>query len=390
MLNENTSRIGNRTVTGGGQHAGGFGMYFYTYAPVYWKSATINSGGTGSTEFSIYYNITNGTNLGNVDDTKTLTFTSTGEQDVDLGWYFPSGYHAFVRDTSFNMYRSTSIDGAYNPTTEVNFIGGTSGSASNTYYYYLYDIDYVKSGSIGKNGIVHSPSFNEVGPISGLINYWPMNGHLKDYGEKNNDGTASGATIDYTAPRDKMCYDFTNSTADKIDLIDVISCSGGEEWSWSFWGYKTSFGNDGWAGHQDYLNSGRISFNSTTQSTVYTSTPANQAIATSAFPINEWFNCIVTHSTGNIYTIYLNGSQVGQSTALAGDISVNRIGDNPGNSSWTSFDGLMFDFRIYNKVLSTNEINILSNMFDTDGSTVTNMSLANESWYVFGELKEQL
>lgn len=245
--------------------------------------------------------------------------------------------------------------------------------------------------NIGRNGVVASANFSEVGPADGLIGYWPMNGNLLDYSESNNDGTATGATIDTaSAPRDRSCYDFTNSTADKIDLPNIITLSAGAAWSWSFWGYKDSYSDEGIGGNDTDIANGRLSFNSATQLTIETTGTA-PLIPVSAFPTSTWFHFVIIHSTGNVVTVYRDGSSVGFGAANpTGDILFNRIGDNPDNSGWLSFNGLMFDFRIYDRLLTPSEINILAKTFDTDATNRTEMEIGTDTWYTFGEFKEQL
>ena len=249
--------------------------------------------------------------------------------------------------------------------------------------------------NMGRNGIVASPNFSEVGPADGIIGYWPMNGYLLDYSENNNDGTASGATVvDSFAPRDRLCYEFLTST-DKVELNDIIACEGDEAWSWSFWGYKASYANHGIAGHQDEYNGnpgGRMSFTAANNLTAYFRTSSSLSIGlSSSFPTSTWFHCVITHTTGGVYQVYYDGTNITTgSPTHAGAIDVNRIGDNPDNSGWISFTGHMFDFRIYNKVLTAKEINILSKMFDTDAVNRNEMSMGATEWYANGQFKEQL
>jgi len=257
------------------------------------------------------------------------------------------------------------------------------------------------SPSIGKDKILYAENFLEIGPSDGLIGYWPMNGNLLDYSLNNNDGTASGATVvESLAPRDRDCYEFLTST-DKVDLdtSNSIPCDAGAAWSWSCWIYKVSYPasttGHGIAGHYlDYVNAsgeaGRIAFYNTgaNNMAIYTHTTNDTTIpCTPVWPTSTWFHFCVTHTMGNLFTFYQDGSSVG-STTLAGNIDVSRLGDNPDNSGWPSLGGHMFDFRIYNKVLSTQEINILSDMFDVANGT--EMKLGQRNWYTFGEFKEQL
>ncbi|MHA1469489.1 MAG: LamG-like jellyroll fold domain-containing protein [Candidatus Asgardarchaeia archaeon] len=216
-----------------------------------------------------------------------------------------------------------------------------------------------KNNYIDKQGNIYSDSFSEVGPTDALIGYWPMDGHARDLSGNMNHGTVTSPSADlmlnYTAPRDRGCYDFTNYNNDKINLDSIVECNDGAEWSWSFWGYKISYGDDGIAGNQDDHTitspSGAISFKSPAQLAIYTTTASNEAVnLTDSCPVNKWFNFVITHTSNNVFQFYLDAVHVGE-VVLAGDIDVNRIGDNPDSSALTAFNGLMFDFRIYNKKL---------------------------------------
>lgn len=240
-------------------------------------------------------------------------------------------------------------------------------------------------GKIGKNGNVNHYNFSEVGPVDELIGYWPMNGDANDYNNSGfqRHGTVSGASLDYTAPRDRACYDFATST-DKIDLSGSITFSAGAEWSWSFWGYKVSYGSHGIGGNQTNLVNGRILFKSSTLMNI-TTTGTDPNITVNAFPTNTWFHCVITHASNNEVIVYRDGISVGTAdTNPTGNIIFNRIGDNPDDSGWTSFSDLMFDFRVYNKVLTSQEINILADMFDTSKAS----KLGRYAWNTFGQFKE--
>lgn len=248
--------------------------------------------------------------------------------------------------------------------------------------------------SIGKNGVIYSSNFSEVGPVDGLIGYWPMNGNLLDYSLYNNDGTASGATVvGGFAPRDKYCYEFLTST-DKVDLdtANSIPCNDSETWSWSAWIYKASYSAHGIAGNDSDGDSvdpgGAISFTANNNMRIDTTTNTDNTIAISTvWPTSTWFHFCVTHTTGNLFTFYNDGVSVGSET-VAGDIDVSRLGDAPDNEVYTSLTGYMFDFRIYNRVLTVPEINILHKVFT--GSVNNSLQLSNDTWYVSEQFKEQL
>jgi hypothetical protein len=242
-------------------------------------------------------------------------------------------------------------------------------------------------GKIGKNGNIYHYNFSEIGPSDGLINYWPMNGNAFDYGGYVNNGTVTGATLDYTAPRNKACYDFTNATSDRIDLSSAFILLSAADWSISFWGYKTTYGSqDGICGNASHAAFGNIYFTAADDLTIIsTGTDAVFSSFTPAFSTNVWFNCIIINDAGTT-NLYNNGvivSVVDQ--PLTGSVILRKIGNNA--SSINYFNGLMFDFRVYNKVLTSQEINILATMYNTV-SPITEFMLSRYTCYTFGEFKE--
>ena len=267
---------------------------------------------------------------------------------------------------------------------------------------------------VGRNKSVSAHGISEVGPTEGLIAYWPLNGDMLDYsgngyhGETGDEGAdpdaerTSATVVEGAAPRDRYCYTFQDSGSNgaAIDIAGVggsnekyILCAAGEEWSWSVWCYKTTaYSNHGIGGNWEDFSNGRLSFNSTIQMTIYTTgTDPTIDISSATWSTGVWFHLAVTHTTGNVVTVYKDGVSVGTAaTNPTGDILFNRIGRNSTNSSWTSFGGYMMDFRIYNKVLTASEINILSKMFDTDATEAPQMMIGKEELNVFGEFKEQM
>jgi len=324
--------------------------------------------------------------------TNTFVASDGGGNNEDYKWNI-STTSARLR---YLHYENTSVpySEAVACYPRIDLCDGTEPSVNDLLSGNFYDPNYDNSfNNIGRNGLTVSSNFSEIGPTDELIGYWPLNGNTLDYSGNENTGTASGATvISGFAPRDKYCYEFLTS-ASKIELNDIVSCEGNEAWSWSFWGYKTTYVSHGIAGHQDAYNGnpgGRLSFTAANNMTVYFRTSGSLSMPlTSSFPISQWFHCTITHTSGGIFKVYLNGIDITSgSPTNAGSIDVNRIGDNPDNSGWISFTGHMMDFRIYNKVLTTQEINILSKMFDTDATNRTEMKMSKSGIYTFGEFKE--
>jgi hypothetical protein len=305
----------------------------------------------------------------------------------------------------------------------IDLVDGTEPTIADLLSGNYYDSTYANDiTNIGKNGTTVSTNFSEVGVTDGLLGYWPLNGNMKDYSGNERHGETGTSTVveDRTiasvvngfAPRDKACYSFEDGEA-AIDFIGIgtandnpIILGSTDTWSVSCWGYHTTaqaWGNDGLFGH--YLtytaaasDTGRFSFNTSTTFAIWTTVSSTSGTLSfinspeAAMPVDKWFNFVVTHNASSEFSFYLDGYDISPVSTYTrtGDIYVNRIGMNPETSGWTSFDGNLMDFRIYDHVLTSPEINILSKTFDTDSVPRTEMKAGGSGWYTFGEFQEDL
>jgi len=106
----------------------------------------------------------------------------------------------------------------------------------------------------------------------------------------------------------------------------------------------------------------------------------------------KWHHVVVTRDTTNsLFKIYLDGSYNNQAADLTNknilSSEVPAIGQDT-LSPDANFIGSLQDIRIYNKVLSASEVNILYKMLTDQNDT--SMQLARDVWYVSGEFKEKL
>jgi hypothetical protein len=312
----------------------------------------------------------------------------------------------------------------------IDLVDGTEPTIADLMSGNYYDPNYVNDiSNIGKNGTVVSTKFSEVGPTDGLLGYWPLNGDMLEYsgnelhGETGTGGGVSSERTEATvvgglAPRDKFCYSF-DDVGDAIDFIGInlsrtgpyIRLNDGETWSVSFWGFHTTaqgWGTDGICGNwlsygfnsvSGAIPGGRIAFGSSTTFQTYTTTTSSAATfywgnhpTLSSLPLDRWFPFVITHNASNSFEWYIDGINITPLAGdiIAGDIYVNRIGRNPDDSGWVSFDGNMMDFRIYDHVLTLPDIDILSKTFDTDSTPRTEMKSGGNGLYTFGEFQEDL
>jgi len=351
--------------------------------------------------------------------------TTTGTADhPESGRYHPSTGIHYTSGGSYNWdfrWASTSADGwirciFYNDTAgtarmryvypRIDLVDGTEPSIADLLSGNYYDPDYANDiTNIGKNGTAVSTKFSEMGPTEDLIGYWPLNGTMEDFsgnerdgyggdGDSSNHGNTSTPAIVYDDTVRKSPYLF-NGAADTIELDNhpSISLLTLTKWSISLWAKKSSYGTHAICANTLYWGSpsgGRITFTSPTNMlfSFGDGTTANITISTPS--TTDWYNLIITHEDDNEISIYEDGSLINTPVILAGSFYINRIGNNSNNSSYDAFDGHMLDFRIYQKVLTTVEMEILGKMYNKDGVKNTEIQIGGDGWYTYSEFQEDL
>lgn len=206
-------------------------------------------------------------------------------------------------------------------------------------------------------------------PTNGLVGWWPFNGNANDGTGNNNNGTINGATL--TTDRfgiPNCAYDFNGLT----NFIQVSTTNfPNKNRTISAWIYFNGAKNNGtppydWQTILDYgsitkglliganLYKGKLMYNYGTN---------NQPMSNDSVHIHQWSHVVMTlDSTGTcsfyINNIYKNGGTI---TNFANTIlnGVGTIGKST-NNAWY-FYGKLDDIRIYNRVLSVNEISELYN-----------------------------
>jgi hypothetical protein len=79
----------------------------------------------------------------------------------------------------------------------------------------------------------------------------------------------------------------------------------------------------------------------------------------------KWYHALVTYAENGYTTLYINGIKLGEGTSTGHKIGGEFIYLGGGNSSNTAGKGLMDEFRVYNRVLSSSEIEALAQEFQT-------------------------
>ena len=213
----------------------------------------------------------------------------------------------------------------------------------------------------------------EVSPsqYSGLVAYYPFNGNANDESGNGNNGTIYGATLtpDKDGNIDSAFY--FNGVDSYIEMPDDDSLDLTNTFTISTWVNQYSVGEDGYAivnKTTPGVNDGYL-FDTHANSnwrTMRLCGGACNSAADLSHSIGQWHNLTVVFNNG-ISTFYLDGTFAGSgdhcgSTAVQTNNLTMRIGTQRGGyMSTTTFHGAIDEVRIYNRVLSENEIQQLIN-----------------------------
>jgi len=215
--------------------------------------------------------------------------------------------------------------------------------------------------------------------LVGLQAYYPFNGNANDESGNGNHGTPDGAGLVVDRHGDLTgAYDF-DGLDDHIDVPNAASLNGMTEMTLSSWIKTTSDGvilakgNSTAGGQWQYsqtvaLGSGRVI-------AFYFAGAAHlSAVGSANVDDGEWHSVISTIKNNVEAKTYVDGVLVGTGTPSIfswnlSDTTPLVIGGR--NDGTQYFDGQIDDIRIYDRILSQNEINILAELFAPEPSTIT-------------------
>lgn len=237
----------------------------------------------------------------------------------------------------------------------------------------------VKDSIDSSNGVINGATWVEVSPDAllnkGLIGWYPLNGNALDIAGSENNGVVTGATV-VDGYNGKSCYSF-DGVSDDIDCGNNFNMGLGDR-SFNCW-IKTSssstsetyilskaFFGGATGRHGIYIEDGVLGV-------LWANATGDGVILSSGVLVNTglWVNISVIYDRSALVSIYINGQLV--ATADISSLStVNwdtvypfRIGaytSSDGVSPSGFYQGLIQDFRIYNRVLLPEEIKILANV----------------------------
>ena len=289
-----------------------------------------------------------------------------------------------VCTTSYSSFVAGNIYPSYNHLT-FHFGYGTTGAIGTDIYitnFKIVDITDTQLNSISDKGIATYDDFSELGPMGGIIGYWPLDGHTQDYSGNNNHGTNNGATV--TSGIRGSAYSFDGSSS-YIRANNILSQ--GSPFSISFWTKvfgtsnqclgctRTATGN----GMSIFIISNKIRFDTDHQwTTGYT------------VPRNEWIHITLTqdHSGKRLYVNAILEDSTSSTGSMSNLSDIFQIGASHSNGSSLGnyLDGIVCDYRIYNRSLSPEEI---KSLYDATKPNAIPMQLSNDGTvYLAGELKE--
>lgn len=285
-----------------------------------------------------------------------------------------------VCTTSYSSFVAGNIYPSYNHLT-FHFGYGTTGDIGTDIYitnFKIMDITDTQLNSISDKGIATYDDFSELGPMNGIIAWWPLDGHTQDYSGNNNHGTLGGSPSITTFARQRG-YSFL-SGGDRVNIaptgsgISTMTLSAWHKWDTGSTNWRTVFGHTGNFHHLIFNNNRSVCiFDGSTRNFGYSS------------PDNDWHLYTVIIESGTRAELYVDGIYKGQ-TVTTLNLSTHPVYviGNWGGGSYPV--GSLADIRIYNRALSPEEIKIL---YDVTKPNAIPMQLSSDGTvYLSGQLRE--
>jgi chitodextrinase len=264
---------------------------------------------------------------------------------------------SMTTDASGNYTFTGLANGSYTVTPSLTCYTFTPISISKT----------INSANSNGNNFVSAASGSGCVPTAGLVAYYPFNGNTNDASGNGNDGIVSGATLTtdrFGNTNNAYAFNGMNSYIEVVtQSLKLLSRSV------AFWiktnqiapamyiAYENGSASYGWDLYSDTY---------ALQCSLVSSTGGTQATANSAAMVadNSW-NFIVGTDDGILLRLYVNGtlvsSVVSTNPIWSTNMNLYMGASRPENAGNMWFDGALDDVRIYNRALSSTEIQQLYN-----------------------------
>ena len=268
---------------------------------------------------------------------------------------------------------------------------GSGGNPLNHFFNGLIDDIRIYSRTLSTNEITDLYQLERPQLTDGLVAYYPFNGNTNDESGNGFNGTESGAvtlTTDRFGNAD-AAYEF-DGVDDVIDLPDFLGIVDGA--TFSFWMNPANISSDqailrNWIGEKEiriHLNGTNLEFSASTDGTIEAG-----GIIANVTQANKWYHCTAVYD-GFQLSFYVDGevspTVFGLTGALHDAPTAYRIGARD-DISGGFFDGVLDDFRIYNRALGATEVQQLysengwgTSVTDIDGNTYSTVQIGTQTW----------
>ena len=204
---------------------------------------------------------------------------------------------------------------------------------------------------------------------NGLIGRWRFDENSTgiiavDSSTQGNDGSYVGAiTFSYDTPTaltgSRHSIAFTGATTDKIDLTSIVDQTG--DYTMSTWVKPTAIPYTLMGDH--VASSDYIRVSATNQITVRVNSSDTSLNQGHTFTTGDWQHIVVVRES-NVVSTYRNGVPPTTTNTAAGHHNLSRIGGYSAASNTNPVNGLLDDFRFYNRALSAAEV---ARIYNGDG-----------------------
>jgi len=220
-------------------------------------------------------------------------------------------------------------------------------------------------------------SFSQQIPTNGMVGYYPFNGNANDESTNNFNGTVMGASLTFDRfNQANSAYSF-DGVNNYIEL-PTTAIKGLNSYSYSLWAKVSDLNN---------VNHGvlySVGSTSTTRTQALThqptknlyagsynvgNSPQQSYIQSDSISLSEWTHLVVTRNNSTM-TFYINGVEINKTN----DANTNSQNANYGTDAGRAviggrstlenqyfFKGSIDDLRVYNRVLTANEVDLLFN-----------------------------